>query len=157
MGYYVHLHVVFHCDLNDEVAALARKHLEIGTVSETEEHGKREAYWYLEELSKRTGQNPGQKGGLSLWGIIGNYTNVEAFIEVLNPFWLDLLSCALEGGPSDYDVVTIFYQPEQTSTANVFVIRLAESRRALKMFPELKQSLRVAHHEDLPFSWMGDG
>ena len=79
MGHYVHLSVVFACDENDGVAEIAKRYLD--TIGEN-----REAQWFLEDLSNRTGRNPGPKGGLSTWGIVGNYTDKDEFIETLRPF-----------------------------------------------------------------------
>lgn len=136
MGYYVHLSVVFACDKNDGVAEIAKRHLD--TVGEN-----REARWFLEDLSTRTGSNPGPKGGLSLWGAVGNYTNAEEFVNVLRPFWLALLADDYEGGPCGFEHVIVFTEPEQTERATAFEI----------FRDEADDSLTVKKHE-LPFAWM---
>ena len=91
MGHYVHLNVCFACDTNDAVAELAKQHM-------PPEDGNREARWFLQALAERTGANPGPKGGLSTWGIVGNYTDEDEFVETLRPFWKALLS-DVDGGP----------------------------------------------------------
>lgn len=58
MGFYVHLSVIFACDQNDGVAALARQHLE-GLPQDV----AKEARWFLEELGRWSGDNPGPRVG----------------------------------------------------------------------------------------------
>lgn len=145
MGWYVHIHVCFACDKNDAVAELARKHLP-NIVSD--ESGVREARWFLEDLSKRSGSNSGTKGGLSLWGMIGNYTRVESFVDALMPFWRDLLSDESDEyyGPRDFERVIVFEEHEQSGAANAYEIYWDD--------PESSgRSLVVKEHERLPFTW----
>jgi len=137
MGHYVHINVCFACDKNEGVAALAEKHL-----PETEEC--REAKWFLEDLAKRTGNNPGPKGGLSTWGMVGNYTDEEEFVEVLRPFWKDLLS-DVDEGPCSFEHVLVFVEHEQTERATAFEIYRDDDDDA--------ETLTVKKHE-CPFSWM---
>ncbi len=134
MGYYVHLHVCFACDTNDEVAALANQRKE-----SVREH--KEAFWFLDDLSKRTGRNPGPKGGLSLWGIVGNYSRGDSFCEILRPFWMALLA-GVDGGPRDFDRVIVFEEQEQSERTIAFEIYL-----------ESPDSLIIKTHE-CPFSFM---
>ena len=137
MGYYVHLSVVFACNKNEGVAEVAKKHLPaIG-------ENNVEAQWFLEDLSKRTGPNLGPKGGLSLWGTVGNYTNADEFVNVLKPFWIALLTAGYQGGPSRFEHVIVFTEPEQSERAIAFEIFLAE----------LEVSLIIKKHK-LPFAWM---
>jgi hypothetical protein len=109
MGYYVHLHVAFSCDDNEPVAELAKKHLPLMT---EQADGAREARWFLEDLSKRTGGNKGPKGGLSLWGITGNYTRGEAFVEALRPFFTEMFATQTE--IFDHEHILVFEEPEQS-------------------------------------------
>lgn len=136
MGHYVHIHICFACDRNEGVAAIAKKHLpKLGECIE--------AKWFLDDLAKRTGNNPGPKGGLSMWGIVGNHTNEEEFIEVLRPFWDDLLS-GVDGGPLGFEHVLVFVEHEQTERATAFDIYCDYS-------DDIK-TLTVKKHE-CPFSW----
>lgn len=75
MGYHVHIHIAFACDTNEGVAALAKKHRTSIDFGKGHGIGGHEAAAFLDDLSERTGSNPGPKGGLSLWGITGNYTD----------------------------------------------------------------------------------
>lgn len=134
MAHDVHLHVCFPADKNDGVAELARKHLALLTY-------RKEAAWFLEDLAGRTGKNPGPKGGLSLWGMVGNYTNAESFVEVLKPFWTELLGVRCDGGPLGFEHIIVFYEHEQTLAANAYEIMLEDGE------------LIVKHHQDLPFCW----
>ena len=135
MGYYVHLNVVFSCDENNGVAALAIKHLPSqSTMNETR--------WFLEDLAVRSGINRGPKGGLSLWGIVGNYSNGDEFCEALRPFWIDLLR-GVPGGPLGFEHVLVFCEPEQSERATAFEI----------IYHEESDTVEILKHEDLPFRW----
>lgn len=137
MGYYVHLHVAFACDENEGVAKLAQHHLDLlGPDAPIEVH------WFLGDLANRSGKNRGPKGGLSLWGIVGNYTNGEEFCEVLRSFWNDLLR-EVPGGPFDFEHVLVFEEREQSGCATAFEI----------IYDEDRDIIEIKRHENLPFSW----
>lgn len=136
MGHYVHLNVCFACNTNDAVAALAKQHM-------PPEDGNREARWFLQALAERTGANPGPKGGLSTWGIVGNHTNEREFVETLQPFWKALLS-GVDGGPGSFEHILVFVEHEQTERATAIEIFLADD--GLK-------TLTIKKHE-CPFAWM---
>jgi len=156
MGWYVHLHVCFACDFNDGVAELARKHLE--TIEDDGGNDHYEARLFLQDLSKRTGTNEGPKGGLSLWGIIGNFTKADVFVEALRPFWEELLSRnsgdedswedeSSIGFPLSFEHVLVFYEDEGFEAASAYEIGWddpdAENRKLI-----------IRHHGPLPFAWM---
>ena len=147
MGYYVHLSVIFSCNNNDAVAELARAHLSRLSTKDSDE-SVHEASWFLGALSQRAGDNPGPKGGLSCWGTVGNYTHVGKFVEVLRPFWTDLLH-EVPGGPLDFEHVMVFYEEEQTEHAYAYEI-FQERLEGDRQFGDLI----VRHHPDLPFAWM---
>lgn len=140
MGWYVHLNVCFACDNNDGVAELANHHM--ATFLGDGEH--REAEWFLNALSLRSGFNPGSKGGLSTWGIIGNYTNGTRFVDVLRPFWKDLLRDN-DIGPCCHEHILVFVEHEQSERATAFEIFLEDDADP--------DTLIVKEHE-CPFSWM---
>ena len=137
MAHDVHLHVSFSCDRNDGVAELARKHLP--SVEECPE-----ATYFLKALSERTGGNPGQKGGLSLWGIVGNYTDEDQFATILAPFWSELLSSDIDGGPLNFERIIVFAEHEQTNRATAQEIYLAKR--------DDPTSLAITKHT-CPFTW----
>ena len=154
MGFYVHLSVIFSCDSNDGVAALAARHLaRLGRWTE-EELGKpelpglTEARWFLQDLSTRTGENRGPKGGLSLWGMVGNHTKPDAFVELLRPFWLELYT--VKDGPHGHEHILVFYEFEQSEHANAIEIWRPEAPDDLTPTGELV----VRKHECLPFAWV---
>lgn len=153
MAYDVHIHVCFACDKNDEIAALAKKYA-LDVTSDRD--GCREARWFLDELSKRSGDNLGSKGGLSLWGMTGNYTNVSLFCETLRPFWEALLSGRREG-PCEHEHIIVFEECEQTEAATAYEIGWADERGEwADQSPkyEAGNRLLIKKHERLPFSWM---
>ena len=137
MGHYVHLSVVFACDENDGVAEIAKRYLD--TIGEN-----REAQWFLEDLSNRTGRNPGPKGGLSTWGIVGNYTDEDEFIETLRPFWKALLS-DVDAGPFSFEHILVFVEHEGCERATAIEIFLADE--------DNPETLTIKKHE-CPFAWM---
>jgi hypothetical protein len=139
LAWNVHLHVVFSCDANDSVAAVAKRHRE-----RLHDEDCREAAWFLDDLSERTGKNDGPKGGQSLWGITGNHTDVGAFIEALLPFFKELLESPVDNGPSDYEHILVFYEPEQQEAAGAYEIYRDNWGNG---------PVVVAHHERLPFSF----
>lgn len=134
MAYDVHLSIIMRCDKNDEIAELAKKHVE--TFAEW-----CEAKMYLEDISTRKGHNPGRKGGLSMWGIVGNYTCVDKFIEDLKPFFIEVYQNQV--GPLDFEHIIIFSEPEQSEQATAHEIS----------YDEESKKLNIKEH-GLPFSWM---
>lgn len=141
MGFYVHINVCFACDNNEGVAALAKKHL--GKIT-SDADGCREAKWFLEDLSNRTGCNKGPKGGLSTWGMVGNYTNGMVFVEELREFWSELLS-GVDGGPLSFEHILVFVELEQSEQAKAIEIFLEGEDRP--------GTLKIVEH-DCPFAWM---
>ena len=117
MSYIVRLHVAFECDDNAPVAELAAKHLHLGVAD-----GDADATYFLSYLATRTGTNPGPKGGLSLWGIRGNYSNGSRFCDILIPFWKELGS----GDQSPYEGtnVLVFEEAEQSAGLTVYEVSL---------------------------------
>jgi len=154
MGYYVHIHTVFACDNNDSVATLAKKHLDSVQTCDIDE-----AKWFLEDLSKRTGNNFGIKGGLSLWGMVGNYTNGQGFAIVLKPFWLDLLTLGIDdgdwGGPLYFEHILIFVEPEQSNRMTAYEIYLSENAQDRAIGEDKhtfnQDDLIIKEHKELPF------
>lgn len=139
MAWDVHIHVCFPCDANDGVAELAKKHRP-SIVDDSD--GSRAAGWFLDDLSLRAGANRGTKGGLSLWGMVGNYTGVDTFCEVLKPFWLELLSGQVIDGPCDHEHVVVFEEQEQRQAATAYEIKRYDGE------------VVITAHSRLPFSWM---
>lgn len=134
MGYYVHISVVMSCDENEPVAEVAKNY--INTIKDCNE-----AKWYLQELSERKGFNPGPKGGLSLWGITGNYTCSDKFVECLTPFWKELFENEI--GIFDFEHIIVFSEPEQRKYASCHEISWNKE----------KKEVEVKFH-NLPFAWM---
>lgn len=138
MGSHVYINVCFDCDDNDAVAEVARRHL-------TDDLEDRDARQFLEDLTKRTGLNHGPKGGLTTWGMIGNWTIGEEFVSSLKPFWLDLLLSDLDGGPLSFHNIMVFVEREQTGHAAAFEVSLDDISEPAE--------LRIKEHV-CPFAWM---
>lgn len=146
MGLYVHLSVIFACDRNEGVAALAAKHLPLLAFEPGE---NRETEWFLRDLAGRTGNNPGPKGGLSMWGTVGNYTRPEEFVEKLRPPWKELLS-GIDGGPCSFEHILVFGEREQTERTTAYEIFMPEDSDGLTIHDA---DLIVKVHE-CPFAFM---
>jgi hypothetical protein len=143
MGSWVHFHVCFHCHRYNKAAVLANKYLP--TVPD--EYIYKEAKEFLIELSSRSGDAPGHKSGLYVWGFIGNYTLADEFVDILIPFWTELLTDdESEDGPSSEQRVLVFWQMEDWEHAHAFEIGWEDP------WAECKK-LAIKHHENLPFSW----
>ena len=142
MAHDVHLHVAFECDNNDHVAELAKKHRVLLMLNE--ENPSIEALWFLDALSARKDCNEGPKGGLSLWGIVGNYTNPMQFAEALRPFWIELLSASRES-PLSFHHVVIMYEQEQSEHAGAVEVFWNEDP------PREEGELIIKDHPGLPF------
>ncbi len=134
MGHYVHLSIIMACDKNEPVAELAKKHLE-------KLDACKESRWYLEDLSNRKGNNTGPKGGLSMWGIVGNHTCIDKFIEDLTPFFIELYDT--QAGPFQFEHIIIFSEHEQIEQATAHEISYNKENK----------KLNVKEHR-LPFAWM---
>lgn len=137
MGYYTQIHVMMACDENDGVAKAATEYLA------TMEFKSRDAGWYLETLAERTGANDGPKGGVSHWGIVGNYTNLDEFIEDLKPFWEKLLRDEIDGGPHMFEHIIILYEAEQSEATTVVEIGIEE----------ITEKFFVKNHGAMPFAF----
>lgn len=145
MAYDVHISVVFACDNNDGVAIHAKRHLEnIKNILPTPEI---QAQHFLESLASRTGPNPGPKGGVSTWGTVGNYTNAHSFVQILVPFWTDLLAGEMEGPPLEFEHIIVFYENQGSKRANCFEIYRENDDNDSK-----NTNIIIKHHQ-LPFGW----
>lgn len=119
MGLYVHLHLCFSCNNNDAIAALAKKHLDERGYNGFEP-GERDARIFLKDASRRSGNNPGPKGGLFLWGITGNYSEADKFIEQLMPFWEEMFENEIE--IFSFENIVVFEEVEQRGYATAYEI-----------------------------------
>jgi hypothetical protein len=153
MSHYVHLHVAFNADGNEGIAALARQHLaemEKRAEDDTDYSINEDAVLFLQDLGQRTGPNLGHKGGLCLWGIVGNYSDAEDFAETLCPFWLDLLCGDLEDGPCNHNHIIVFYERQGSEQANALEIFVKPEYKA----GTARDAVHIKKHEGLPFAWM---
>lgn len=132
MGYYVHINVCFACDENESIAELAKEEMTNNSLCI-------EAKWFLEDLSERTGRNPGPKGGLCTWGMVGNYTDGELFVTCLIPFWKKVFNS--DCGLCDFEHILVFVEREQTERALAFEIKLEGDE------------IQITEHK-CPFAWM---
>jgi hypothetical protein len=80
-----YLVISFRCDHNDAIAPIAQRYREQldAAIMDLEAY---EAAWFLEALAERSGDNPGPKGGMSVWGMVTNKLNAADVVHVLKPF-----------------------------------------------------------------------
>lgn len=149
MAHYVHVHVSFHCNNNDGVAALAQKHARLLDNPEGN-NSVRDAQLYLADLAKRTGDNLGWKGGLSLWGMISNHLDPAIFMHALEPFFRELLYPGVEGGPTTGNYIVGLFEHEGAGSAEAIEVQIIDPWP----LPWSDQVELVSkHYKDLPFSW----
>ena len=155
--------VSFNCSNNEAVAVLAREHMRI--LDSSSEYS--ECLLFLRDLAQRSGENPGLKGGISLWGTVGRLHDTINFINGLKGFWYHLLASELDGGPTFSDKVIVFYEREGSHQAHCFEIGFAENDQFslsdfvaengrppdASILGEIAPALVIKHH-DLPFAWM---
>lgn len=144
MGWYVHIHVCFPCNDESAVVALAASHLREWVLPGDADDGVRAAEWFLKALADGKGFNPGPKGTLCLWGMVGNYTNVESFCDVLRPFWSAMLLNNAAMCP--HERIIVFEEQEQSEAANAYEIKLDDKKSGTAVL--------INVHRRLPFAWM---
>ena len=115
MGFYVHLQVSWGGGSSVAVPQIARKHLEKLTCKDKETFN--EAHWFFESVISGKSFFGGPKGDFWAWGVIGNYTNVEEFIELTKPFFMELYKC---GELLEHDRVIFQCEPEQNESVSIY-------------------------------------
>lgn len=112
----------------DELAAIAKRYHDIlskeGHYTGPENRKLLECNMFLADLTTRTGMAKGPKGGVVQWGIVGNWTVGDTFVEVLKPFWEEILKETVGN-------VVVMAQDEQTPYVNCWVIRLDDDDELL--------------------------
>jgi hypothetical protein len=83
--------VTFPCSSTVGVSDLAQHHLAFFPDDVTVPRPTVVVRQFLEFLALGKGIDCGAKGGRFAWGITGNYTNPARFVELLRPFWIELL------------------------------------------------------------------
>lgn len=135
MGFYVHIHVAFACDDFDYVSNIAKKFLETAKLDQFDEK------MFVNDMVSKSGEPKGPKGGLYLWGWIGNYTRVEEFCNNLKPLWKMLLADD-DDSPFSHEHIIVFEEKEQKEHAIAYEILLND-----------KNDIEIRTHA-LPFAWM---
>ena len=139
MSYLVDVLVTFRCDEVRGVR-IARQHLESISAERTSllwgdaapRAGLLEAGDLLQYLADGKGIVSGPKGARFSWGAVMNYGRVEAMVELLRPFWRELLR---SGGraederhrsPHEYDAVLVLHHGEDDDTIQTLHISLVD-------------------------------
>ena len=144
---YILLSVCFPCDLNEPIAQIAQS-IPADELCDP-------AQQFLRELSTRTGKNPGGKGGLCQWGIVGSGFKPLVFVQELMPFWRALLSQEGEdSSPDPASRVIVFSEKEQIDEAEAFEIGWFNDSGGWggSWDAEKRDRIHIRHH-DLPFAW----
>jgi len=124
------------------LAALAKEHLAKLPAEDPLYDVTREAHRYLEALAERTGTKLAPFGAVSLWGMVGNYTQEDVFVDTLRPFWKALLTMDPQNTPMEGEHILVFCEHEQDEPCTAHEIYLGKSGE-----------LVVTLHDDLPFSF----
>ena len=108
--------VSFPCTALHVISGLAREHLEAQDGSDAQ---LPTATKFLAVLANRTGDCD----GMYTWATTCEGLMPPLFVRALRPFWFDLLSMGLEGGPGQLDRVWVLAQmgrgPTRLTTINV--------------------------------------
>jgi hypothetical protein len=151
MSVCVHLHVCIPCSNHAEIAKIAGEHFARQASKDEDPNWavREETRWFLKTISAGSGFNAGPKGGLLLWGTVGNHTNPAEFVNHLKPFWEEILSDHGEDyrGPMESERILVFYEREQTEAASAYEIFWSDP-------DSVDRQLVIRHHERLPFTWM---
>ena len=143
MANHILLSVCFPCDLNEPIAQIAQS-IPADELCDI-------AQQFLRELSARSGENPGGKGGLCQWGIVGSGFSTLIFVQDLMPFWTALLSQEGEdSSPDPGSRVIVFSEKEQFNRSEAFEIGWVDENGYWDA--EDRDRLDIVHHL-LPFAW----
>lgn len=162
MSSQTYITVTFNCTNNEAVAALAGRHRHL---LEDQAVGSYCAT-YLKDLERRSGENRGSKGGLSVWGYVGSASlDIEAFVRGLMGFWSELLAGDLDGGPFYTENIVFLYEYENTHRAECFEVGFSQAAQEVLYDHYYEKGRRPdpsagdviptpeVRHFDLPFSW----
>ena len=167
MAHDVHIHVSFeaYAHDDDEVAAAAvRCMATLAGAHPQSEEGRakldecrpREVLDFLTYLAAGRRSFDGPKGSLYLWGYVGNYTDAAQFVDVLRPFWVEMLK---PDGPAEGNHIVVIYEHEQSERAYALEIYFDDhsspylSRGQARVHPPAGDGLVVLEHW-LPFAFM---
>lgn len=130
----VHLHLAFEVlDAGDgDIQALAVEHL-----NRLGEDSRPEVTAFLSDVVTENLTFGGPKGDLLLWGTVGNYTSLSSFVNVLEPFWLDLYGNRLI---FDFAHILVFYEDEHSKPGQFCEI-------------SFKDGNLTKRYDRLPFTW----
>lgn len=110
------------------------------------------ALWFLKQLAEGRGFQPsaGRAWGRWVWSSVGNHVYVGQFVEILRPFWSELLAARPVDdpgwdGPRSSDTILLLYEGFRDWWANAAEIRSTDPASG---YPELS----VRRRERLPFT-----
>jgi len=129
MGWSVHLLVTFPCDGPRGVVELAQRHIPTFVNPPPQTTAAHLAKQFLEFLASGKGIDCATKGGRFAWGVIGNNPKPDEFVELLRPFWIELLSHFTPPPPHDWDgplyykSILVFSEAYEVGHASLIEIR----------------------------------
>jgi hypothetical protein len=115
--------------------------------------GWAETEWLLEHLAAHRGFASGGMGCSFSWGIRENSTDVAVFVDVLRPFWQELLRWRRQeeerdwDGPLSVSQIVLLCDGEGFDHGYALTIRNADPWRVFDPHPAL-----IVDHHALPFS-----
>jgi len=154
MAYYVHISITFNADSDDipQLKDLIDEYIAdkyLGHLLHSSDRISLRTFdlavrhtvsgSFLRELTKKKNYNAGAKGELFTWGIVGNFIDVDDFVDKLAPLFKKMLE--KEVCVSSYNHILVFEEKEESDHA-----------RAIEIFLDDERSLKVVEHV-CPFRW----
>jgi hypothetical protein len=152
MGWNVHLLVTFPYDGPQGVVELAKRHLPPFAFHSAQTSTEHIVGQFLEYLAAGKGIDCATKGGRFAWGVVGNNTDSRQFVELLRPFWVELLGHFSPPPPLDwdgplyYESVLVFSEAYEVGHASLIEIRNRGDWRTRQV------DLVVEQRERMPFT-----
>lgn len=142
MSVYCNITVQFEVREEKGLKALSQEYAERMRSLKDTDGFDRDAYRMLHYMSEGKGVAYGPKGDMFTWGSVGNYSNVDLFVDALKGFWARLY---WDRVVMDSDGVVVMFQQEQRPFTKTVEIRSKRPRN---------QGLIITEYES-PFPLFG--
>lgn len=142
--------ITVQCEIRDpgRLAPVARTHLDRLTSLQEDPFEARDAKRFLKYVAEGHGVGHGPKGQMLTWGSVGNYSDIDAFVEDLCPFWFDLYA---EAVMFTFDTIVVMMQVEQRVALEIYEISL---KGGFQVTPDSSLVLRDMKTPFPLFGWL---
>lgn len=117
MGYYVHIQVSWNGGELEITKPIAEKHGDKLPPPTENWEVYRETRLFFESVISGKSYFGGPKGDFWCWGLIGNHTSMDTFIELTKPFFMDLFAC---GELLESARVIYMHEPEDAESVDIY-------------------------------------